>query len=199
MVKRLANPFPTFFDLDGSPLHGGTVHIGEAGKDPELFPIAVFYDDALSIPAAQPLHALGGVLVNGASPVHIYMASDDYSIRVRNAAGAEVLFLARTFVAGVQYQPLDEDLSAIAALSSTPFGRNLLTLANAAALKAATGMPDALPLVGGAVTGNIVRSGAGTHLFWNDPAMQAGNVFVTAADGADPTSAAGHIWLKEKP
>lgn len=35
------------------------------------------------------------------------------------------------------YQPLDADLTAIAALSTTPFGRSLLTLANAGALLAA--------------------------------------------------------------
>lgn len=36
-------------------------------------------------------------------------------------------------------QPLDSDLTAIAALSTTSFGRNLLTLADTAALKAASG------------------------------------------------------------
>lgn len=38
------------------------------------------------------------------------------------------------------YQPLDSDLSAIAALSTTSFGRALLTLANAAALQSAAGL-----------------------------------------------------------
>lgn len=37
------------------------------------------------------------------------------------------------------YQPLDSDLTAIAALSTTSFGRDLLTLANAAALLSAAG------------------------------------------------------------
>lgn len=36
-----------------------------------------------------------------------------------------------------RYQPLDSDLTAIAALATTAFGRSLLTLANAAALAAA--------------------------------------------------------------
>jgi hypothetical protein len=37
------------------------------------------------------------------------------------------------------YQPLDADLTAIAALTTTSFGRGLLTLANAGALLAAAG------------------------------------------------------------
>lgn len=46
-------------------------------------------------------------------------------------------------------QPLDSDLTAIAALSTTAYGRGLLTLANAAAA-------DWLPLAGGTMTGVIV-------------------------------------------
>lgn len=42
--------------------------------------------------------------------------------------------------AGGSYQPLDSDLTAIAALTTTSFGRGLLILANAAALLSATGV-----------------------------------------------------------
>jgi hypothetical protein len=40
------------------------------------------------------------------------------------------------------YQPLDSDLSAIAALATTVFGRNLLTLADSAALRSSVGLYD---------------------------------------------------------
>jgi hypothetical protein len=42
------------------------------------------------------------------------------------------------------YQPLDSDLTAIAALTTTAFGRGLLELANAGALQAAAGMDSTI-------------------------------------------------------
>jgi hypothetical protein len=92
-------------------------------------------------------------------------------------------------------QPLDADLTAIAALATTPYGRGLLILANQAALKSATGIPDPLAAVGGTVTGNILRGGAGAHIYHNTVGMNSGRVFLTAEGAADPTSLAGDIWL----
>lgn len=43
------------------------------------------------------------------------------------------------------YQPLDEDLTAIAALATAPFGRGLLTLLDQAALQAAVGATEYTP------------------------------------------------------
>ncbi|MEP7454310.1 hypothetical protein [Phyllobacterium sp. SB3] len=55
---------------------------------------------------------------------------------------------------GGPYQPLDSDLTAIAALSTTIYGRSLLTLANNAAL--ATSLNgNWLPLTGGTLTGAV--------------------------------------------
>ncbi len=50
----------------------------------------------------------------------------------------------------------------------------------------------ALPLAGGTVTGNIVRSAKGIHPYFNDAAMTSGKIFIQAI-GADPTEAAGDI------
>lgn len=46
--------------------------------------------------------------------------------------------------ADLAYQPIDTDLSAIAALSTTPFGRSLLTLANSAAARVSLGVRTAI-------------------------------------------------------
>lgn len=197
MTQRLNNPFPFFIDASGDPLHNGAVYMGVAGQDPETHPIAAFWDTALTIPAAQPFQTLGGFIVNNGAPAFAYAAGDDYSMRVRDSDGGEQFFLASTKVAGTEYQPLDSDLTAIAALATTEFGRNLLTLANQAALKSATGIPDPLPLSGGAVTGNITRQGAGAHLYHVGGAMVSGRVFNTASDGADPTSVIGDLWFKD--
>lgn len=196
MTVRLDNPFPLFMDAEGDPLHNGYVYMGEPGQDPETHPLPTFWDEGLTIAAEQPFRTRGGYIVDGANPGFVFAAGDDYSIRVRDAAGGELLFLASASITGQQYQPIGNDLTAIAELATTAFGRNILTLANQSALKAATGIPDPLPLVGGVVTGNIGRQGAGTHLYHVDGALSSGRVFLTAHDAADPTSQPGDIWLK---
>lgn len=197
MAQRLDNPFPFFCDETGAPLHNGTVYMGETGKDPEAHPLATFWDKNLTIPAAQPFDVLGGVIVNAGAPAFVYAAGDDYSIRVRDESGGEVMFLASIAVTGTQYQPLDSDLTAIAALATTEFGRSILTLANQAALKAATGIPDPLPLSGGSVTGDIKRQGAGAYLYHVGTGLLSGRLYNTNSAGTDPTIADGDLWLKD--
>ena len=198
MTTEISNPFPQFHNLRGDLLDGGFVYIGTAGADPELSPIATFWDDALTIPAAQPLRTRGGYIVNGSSPARVYTSPGDYSIRTRDSDGSVVFSAPNTLVAGVASQPLDSDLTAIAALSTTPFGRALLTVANAAGLRSMAEIPATLPLTGGTVTGNIVRSGGGAHWYWADAAATSGRVFKTDAGAADPTSLEGDVWLEKK-
>lgn len=197
MTQRLDNPFPLFLDASGVPLHNGAVYMGVAGMDPETNPLATFWDKELTIPALQPFQVMGGFIVNqgaGGSPAFVYAAGDDYSIRVRDSGGGEVFFLASIAVAGSQFQPLDDDLTSIAAQLNTPYGLALLTLANQAALKAATGIPDPLPLTGGAVTGTITRQGAGAHTFFDDATLSNGRAFIRDAGDPDPTTLPGQ-WL----
>ena len=197
MAQRINNPFPLFLDTDGSLLYGGFVFVGVAGQDPEANPLAIFWDKDLTVAITDlPLRTLGGVITNGDSPAFVFAAGDDYSIRVRNSDGEVVFYVASIKVTGEQFQPLDSDLTAIAALSTTAYGRGLLTLANQAALKAATGIPDPIPAIGGNVSGNIMRLSAGPHIYHTDAAYGSGRIFVTDHDGADPTSLAGDLWIK---
>lgn len=53
-----------------------------------------------------------------------------------------------------------------------------------------------LPLAGGTVTGNIVRSTKGVHHFWDTAAMNNGGWFITAAADPDPTTLPGQVWAK---
>jgi hypothetical protein len=194
-MTRLTNPRPLFLDVRGALLDGGKVYVGTSGADPEASPISVFWDAAMTIPALQPLRTLGGVIVNGASPGLIFFAEADASLTIRTSDDELVDYLPSiSMVAAVAYQPEDADLTAIAALATTSFGRNLLTLANAAALKAAAGIVDGLPTTGGTVTGAIVRSGAGVYRYAADPAITGGRDFYTPAAGADPTSQPGDVW-----
>lgn len=196
-MQRLQNPVPLFLDGRGDLLDAGYIYVGVANGDPEITPIQLYLDAALTIPIAQPLRTLGGVIVNGVNKVFVYMAEADFSMRVRDADGGLVIYVPSIAVAAeVPYQPLDSDLTAIAGLATTTFGRSLLTLANAAALKAATGIADSLPLTGGTVSGNIVRTGAGVHVYHANPAMTGGRIFVAPATDPDPTSLPGDIWIK---
>lgn len=73
-----------------------------------------------------------------------------------------------------RYQPLDSDLTAIAALATTAFGRGLLTLADAAAFTATANVATAAlkglaPASGGGTT-NFLRA----DLTWAAPPAGAG-------------------------
>lgn len=81
--------FPTFSEADGSPLEDGYIWIGTANLNPITNPIAVFWDAALTLPAAQPIRTIGGYPVNSGTPARLYVNSD-YSIQVQNRNGSVV-------------------------------------------------------------------------------------------------------------
>lgn len=195
-MQRLENPIPTWTDGRGALVDAGYIYVGVANADPETSPINCWLDQALTVPITQPLRTLGGRIVSGENAVNVYVAEADYSIRVEDANNQLVLYVPSIAVSAASYQPLDEDLTAIAALSTTPFGRALLALANQAALQAAVGLPAGLPLGGGTVTGPILRSGAGAYGYAVDPALTSLRFFFTAAGAADPTSQPGDVWIE---
>jgi hypothetical protein len=82
-------PFPIFTGIDGQPLENGYVWIGVANLDPEGNPIAVYWDEALTIPAPQPIRTVSGYPARAGSPARLYVDSD-YSIRVLDKNGTLV-------------------------------------------------------------------------------------------------------------
>lgn len=199
MTIRIGNPFPVYLDRRGFPLDGGKLFIGTEGADPELSPITVYLDEALTIPVTQPIAVIGGRACWDGNPALFYIPGDVYSFRTRDKDNGEIEYTSRAVFGVAAFQPLDDDLTDIAALATTPYGRGVLTQAGAAALRTYMGLVDALPLAGGTVTGNIVRSGGGSHLYHNDGALTSGRVFVTANGAADPTSQPGDIWIELAP
>lgn len=81
--------YPIFTDIDGQPLEAGYIWLGQANLDPQGNPIQVYWDAALTIPAAQPIRTLGGYPVNSGTPARLYVNSN-YSIRVMNKNGSVV-------------------------------------------------------------------------------------------------------------
>lgn len=194
-MTALTNPIPVFYDGRGVPLTGGYVYVGAASADPETTPINLFWDQALTVPAEQPLRTIGGLIVNGVTPALVFFAEANFSLRVRDTNGVLVTYSPSLYTNADDYQPKDADLTAIAVQGTTEYGRALLMLANQAALIAAIGGTAYLALTGGTVTGAITRQGAGVFPYFMDSALTGGRIFVTAAGAADPTSQPGDLWL----
>lgn len=81
--------YPIFTETDGQPLENGYIWIGTANLDPQVNPINVYWDAALTQLAAQPIRTEGGYPVNNGTPARLYVNSD-YSIRVMNKNGSVV-------------------------------------------------------------------------------------------------------------
>jgi hypothetical protein len=88
--------YQVFVDLDATALEGGYVYVGVAYGNPETTPVALFWDEALTIPAAQPLRTSGGYIVRNGTPSNVYGAEALYSVRVRNSQGRMVYYAAST-------------------------------------------------------------------------------------------------------
>lgn len=114
-------------DTAGRPLDGGKVYFGESGKDPETYPIDIFYDEALTIAAPQPVTTKNGFLSASGNIIGIYGTADSYSVKVLDAHDVQVLYLpsmtnSDSFVALLdaeierskqEAQAIKQDLSAI--------------------------------------------------------------------------------------
>ena len=79
-------------DTLGRPLDGGKVFFGEVSKDPELYPINVFYDDDLTIAAPQPIRSKGGFMNANGDMVEIYASEVSYSVKVLDSYGRQVFY-----------------------------------------------------------------------------------------------------------
>lgn len=192
-MLRIVNPVPFFFDGQGDPLDNGKIWIGLPNEVPEANQIQVYWDPAGTIPADQPLVTLAGLVRNGATPAYFYVNADDYSMTVADSNNATISYAPSYLVDNQGYQPLDSDLTAIAALTTTPYGRSLLTMANLAALQAALGGLAFLPLSGGTMAGDIGRQGGGKYTFYDDSAYGSGRIYVRNVGDANPGSNAGDI------
>jgi hypothetical protein len=82
-------PYPAFAGADGLPLENGYIWIGTVNLNPQVNPIAVYWDAALTIPAVQPIRTLNGYPGYQGTPARFYSATD-YSIQVLDSKGSVV-------------------------------------------------------------------------------------------------------------
>lgn len=79
-------------DVTGKPLDYGMVFFGQPNKDPEFYPIDIYYDEALTISASQPVRTKGGFLNTNGQMVEIYAAETTYSVKVLDGYGRQVFY-----------------------------------------------------------------------------------------------------------
>lgn len=193
-MTKLSNPVPLFLDTRGSLMDNGHIYVGVAFGDPQVSPISVYWDAALTVTATQPLRTIGGQIVNVTTPASVFFSQTDYSMRTTDSNGVLCSYSPSVYTDAADFQPIDADLTTIASQANTPYGLALLLLANQAALKAATGIPDCLALTGGTMTGNIVRQGAGVFAYGTDPAMTGMKIYPPLPVGTtNPATGAGSL------
>lgn len=104
-------PYPVFYDRDGQPLDNGNIYIGVANLDPVTNPIAVYYDDALTIPASQPLKTSAGYIYRNGTPTQLYVNATDFSITVNDDKGLlvynfpEATGISQANASSIDYDP----------------------------------------------------------------------------------------------
>ena len=78
-------PYPVFYDRDGQPLDNGNIYVGTAYLDPVTNPIQVYYDEALTLPAVQPLKTNNGYIYRNGTPTQLYVNAVNFSITVKDS------------------------------------------------------------------------------------------------------------------
>jgi len=92
MSVEVVNPFDSYRADSGVPLDAGKLYVGVANLDPITNPIAVFYDEALTIAAPQPLVTSGGYVWRSGAPARIYVAERQFSMRLLTSNGQQVFY-----------------------------------------------------------------------------------------------------------
>jgi hypothetical protein len=107
---QVLSPFPIFTDRDGQPLENGYVYIGQPNLDPQTNPVSVYFDEALSVLAAQPIRTINGYASQAGTPARLFIDATNYSTRVLDKNG--------TLVANSQAQPMPAAFTTVSATIS---------------------------------------------------------------------------------
>jgi hypothetical protein len=115
-------PYPAFAGADGQPLENGYIWIGTVNLNPQVNPISVYWDSALTIPAVQPIRTLNGYPSYQGTPSRFY-AGSDYSIQVLDNKGSVVYTSLNGNVASgsVATNATGDGVQTIFSVTSTPF------------------------------------------------------------------------------
>lgn len=181
----IESPFPVFTGLDGKPLDNGRIYVGVANLNPVTNPVAVYWDESLTIPASQPVPTSGGYAVYRGSPAQLYADAATVSIRVEDGAGALVFSAASVAAFSVG---LSGGTTGLTVSGSPVTGSGTLTLGGTLAV--ASGGTGATTPAGALTNLGAAASGANTDITALDQ-----DVTVTATG----TIAAGSIGFRGVP
>lgn len=81
-------------DTAGRPLDSGKIYVGVVNQDPQTFPVQVYWDAALTIPATQPLTIGSGYVMNAGARAQAFVAQSTFSMRVRDKNDVQVDYIA---------------------------------------------------------------------------------------------------------
>lgn len=84
MAVQVFQPFEIFYDINGKPLDDGFIWVGQPNLDPETNQVSVFFDEALTIPATQPIRTRNGFPANAGVQAQIFVAQTTFSITIKN-------------------------------------------------------------------------------------------------------------------
>jgi hypothetical protein len=179
-------PFQVFTDNDGNPLESGYVYIGQENLNPITTPISVYWDEAMTIPAAQPLRTTNGFLSRNGRPSNIFTAQN-YSVLVQDRAGVLLYSSLNTpmsiteaslpWVDASAYGPSKNDTTITAAMAyaSTAFGASvkyaLLIKRGDWTISGNLTIPENVQLI--FENGAVLNIATGVTVTYNGPDIQA--------------------------
>lgn len=102
MAFPITSPVVQFFDLDGSPLDAGYLYFGTPQENPETSPVTVYWDEAGTQPAQQPIRTMNGYPVRAGKIAPVFV-DDNCSITVRNKTMQLVLYDAAVLAGAVDF------------------------------------------------------------------------------------------------
>ena len=122
MSYSIQSPYSFFSDRDGSPLQSGYIYFGVTGLPAETNPTTVYWDEALTIPVAQPVRTKNGFPYNNGTPAIIWTAGD-VSLAVKNKKLATVF---TSLTNATTYSQIAAAEAAILADLAVPGGSDLV-------------------------------------------------------------------------
>lgn len=170
-----SSPFPQYFNLAGQPLTAGKLYFGTPNLDPRTSPIAVFWDAAGTIPAAQPIRTLNGYTARNGTPAPVFV-SGTYSLLVHDKRDVQMA-----------YAPYSLEWDAIA--QATAQVGLASGYASAAAASAATAAAQATAAANAAVASRLLETDVATGFY---------TPTISNITGVTITARPNWVWLRIK-
>lgn len=155
MAYEARNPYEQFVGANGQPLNSGQLYIGVANMPAETNPIQVYWDEAGTITATQPLSISGGYVVRSGTPAQFYTNAAEYSATLKTNGGSTVWSNEE-----VKSTPFDAALVGYDDGTVQDVLDSAKPLANYAALRAYTGRATDVRITEPGIAGFFRRNGS---------------------------------------